>query len=502
MKNSFASAEISALTFCGDGKIYFDETKKLKSSSEGEKFIEMKMTDEGESLEMFSLLWIKNVVEAAAGGPVIEIRKMRNGTAVIETASKEQATKLVKLVNIAGIYSVNLSEIFLRMRTKGVIWCPDLRYSQDQEILEALKPSGVTSIYRLKKRQGKNTPSKCPIPRKIAENLIGLSSKQLHLYAPIEDPKDTGIYFLTFDCELPDELLIGFTKVKVKPFVNNPMRCYKCLKFGHTQTRCKSNVEVCCNCGQTRHTDPTKSERCEKSSKCVNCEAEDHTSFSKGCPIYKKEAEIQVLMKKLRCSYTAAKRQWELKVQSTLAEESAEQLEPTSRPERSREVTAMAHKEVTAKAPKSKPFKESVKKLETGKKRKRTDLRGSSSGESSHDDEVQKPTTSTQSSQRDESEESRPGTSVQLTEENDTDDDQEWNLPKWTVVVDSDTVDSEVEMMMEEGASEEAIKRIKELLLTANKKDKKYLKEKLKEAYKLVRQKARNEVPRINGKIV
>jgi hypothetical protein len=122
MKNSFASAEMTTLTFCGDGKIYFDENKKLKSNSDSEKFLEMKMTDDGESLKMFSLLWLKRVMEAAAGGPVIDVQKKRNGTAIIETANKEQAKNLIKLVNIAGIYSVTLSEMVLPMRSRGVIW--------------------------------------------------------------------------------------------------------------------------------------------------------------------------------------------------------------------------------------------------------------------------------------------------------------------------------------------------------------------------------------------
>jgi hypothetical protein len=269
MKNSFVSAEISELALCGDGKIYFDEEKKLNSGSESGKSLEMKMSDDGESFETFSPIWLKTVVEAAADGPVIEVRKMRNGIVLIETSDKEQASKIIKLVNIAGIYSVTVSEILQPQRTRGVIWCPDLRYSNDREILDALKPAGVVSIHRLQKRETKNVLAFNPTPRKVAENLNGLSSKAVVLFAPIEDSRDTGIYFLTFNCELPTELLIGFSKVKVKPFVNNPMRCYKCLKFGHTQTRCQNNVEVCFNCGQTRHTDQRKSERCEKKLKCV-----------------------------------------------------------------------------------------------------------------------------------------------------------------------------------------------------------------------------------------
>jgi hypothetical protein len=476
MKNSVSSSEIPSLTFCGDGKIYFDETKKLKSESESGKSLEMKMSDDGESFEMFSPIWLKTVVEAAADGPVIEVRKMRNGTVLIETSDKEQASKIIKLVNIAGIYSVTVSEISMPQRTKGVIWCPDLRYSNDQEVLDSLKPAGVVSIQRLQKRETKKVPAFKPTLRKIAENLNGLSSKTVILFAPIEDSRDTGIYFLTFNCELPTELLIGFTKVKVKPFVNNPMRCYKCLKFGHTQTRCKNNVEVCCNCGQTKHTDQRKSERCEKKPKCVNCEA-DHNSFSKSCPIYKKEAEIQVIMKKFRCTYTAAKRRWDFESQSSL-QESAQQVETAQGTGKHREVTAMAHGEVTAKAPKTKPFKVSVKKPETGKKRKKADLRGSSSGESSNEDKEPYAGTSKQSKQDDET---------------DTEDDTKSRES----IEDFEEMFNEVEILMTVDLNE-ATKRIKELLLTANKEEKKYLKDNLKEAYKQIREKARNEIPKIS----
>ena len=60
--------------------------------------------------------------------------------------------------------------------------------------------------------------------------------------------KDTNTLFLTFcNANLPKDIRIGYLRVKVDPCVPNPLRCFKCQKYGHGAQRC-SSAAVCPKC--------------------------------------------------------------------------------------------------------------------------------------------------------------------------------------------------------------------------------------------------------------
>lgn len=82
---------------------------------------------------------------------------------------------------------------------------------------------------------------------------------------------------------------------QVKPFIPNPLRCFKCFQFGHISESCLSEVKICPHCGNTEHivNDPSgRREKCDRPAKCANCQ-QAHNSFSKECEVYKKEYAIQ-----------------------------------------------------------------------------------------------------------------------------------------------------------------------------------------------------------------
>ena len=88
----------------------------------------------------------------------------------------------------------------------------------------------------------------------------------------------------------------------------NPVRSYKCQKFGLTKFNCRKN-EVCNKCGQEDHTD---SQEYTNEPKCVNCQG-NHTSNDKACPKWKeKKKEIQRIKAERGISYTEAKRQMDI----------------------------------------------------------------------------------------------------------------------------------------------------------------------------------------------
>ena len=118
--------------------------------------------------------------------------------------------------------------------------------------------------------------------------------------------KETNTLFLTFcNASLPKDIRIGYLRVKVDPFVQNPLRCFKCQKYGHGAQRC-SSAAVCPKCA-LEHEGPCTNTPTPHPSKCVNCEGA-HPSSSKDCDVWKKEKQIQKVKTEREISYPDARK--------------------------------------------------------------------------------------------------------------------------------------------------------------------------------------------------
>ena len=47
--------------------------------------------------------------------------------------------------------------------------------------------------------------------------------------------------------KIPKEIKIGYQKINVEPYISNPLKCYKCQRFGHHQDQC-TRPPVCRRC--------------------------------------------------------------------------------------------------------------------------------------------------------------------------------------------------------------------------------------------------------------
>ena len=87
---------------------------------------------------------------------------------------------------------------------------------------------------------------------------------------------------------LPISIKIGFPIVKVDVYVANPLRCFKCQRYGHHISKCP-NKETCSKCA---HQGPDHdSSTCSNPLHCINCKAA-HSTFSRECPAWKEEKEV------------------------------------------------------------------------------------------------------------------------------------------------------------------------------------------------------------------
>ncbi len=140
---------------------------------------------------------------------------------------------------------------------KGVVRSPEFAHVSEQDVIEHLKPQGVSDAKRINRKvNGQLTP--------------------------------TNTFILTFNLtELPKEIrLATWLNVRVDAYVPNPLRCYNCQLFGHHKDRCKRDL-ACARCGVPKH----GSDNCVEAEHCINCGG-NHTAFSKDCPKWKVEREV------------------------------------------------------------------------------------------------------------------------------------------------------------------------------------------------------------------
>ena len=163
---------------------------------------------------------------------------------------------------------------------RGVISEPDLLYSTKEEILENLHDQHVIDARRITiRRNGQVLPTK-------------------HI-------------ILTFSCpNLPQRIKAAYLSCSVRPYIPNPLRCFQCQCYGHSKTYCRGSVNCAC-CAEVGH----DSTNCVQPESCVNCKG-DYPAFSRSCPRWILEKEIQVVKITNNISYIEARKNVECRTPS------------------------------------------------------------------------------------------------------------------------------------------------------------------------------------------
>ncbi|GFX38433.1 RNA-directed DNA polymerase from mobile element jockey [Trichonephila clavipes] len=205
------------------------------------------------------------------GGEPKSIKKLRSGDLLIETTSALQSKSFL-LAKTFLDFPLTVNPHKSLNSCRGVISEPDLLSSSEAEILEGLSDQGVTQVRRISiKKDSSLFPTK---------NLI-----------------------LTFNSpKLPSNIKAGYLNCKVRPYIPNPLHCFKCQRFGHSQTSCRGQL-TCSRCASVGHA----STDCSLEPKCINC-LQPHPSDSKLCPKWKIEKQIQEIKTTQNISYPEARK--------------------------------------------------------------------------------------------------------------------------------------------------------------------------------------------------
>ncbi|GFX96213.1 uncharacterized protein TNCV_2291011 [Trichonephila clavipes] len=102
--------------------------------------------------------------------------------------------------------------------------------------------------------------------------------------------------------KLPYSIKAGYLNCKIRPYIPNPLRCFKWQRFGHSQTSCRGQL-TSSRCASVVHS----STDCSLDPKCINC-SQSHSSDSKLCPRWKTEKEIQIIKTNRNLSYVEARK--------------------------------------------------------------------------------------------------------------------------------------------------------------------------------------------------
>ena len=128
-----------------------------------------------------------------------------------ECHSEKHPTCLLKSTIFCNVPIKVISHASLNS-SKGVIRCRELEGVTEEEICEHLSSQGVTSVRRIKVRRNNEL-----LP--------------------------TNTFILTFDVPiLPPSIKSGYLSIPIETFIPNPLRCFKCQRFGHGQNTCRGKL--------------------------------------------------------------------------------------------------------------------------------------------------------------------------------------------------------------------------------------------------------------------
>ena len=248
-----------------------NEKRARNSSPSNDRFFILSAAD-GSDLSTINPFLLGKAVKLQAGS-VAELRKLRNGTVLVKTADSKQASAIQKMERI-GETRIKVEVHRSLNHCKGVVRSKELSFCTNEEIIDELKSQGV----------------------------VGCSN--ISVKSDSGERRKTNTYILTFHTTVPPKhvYISDYLRIPVAVYIPNPLRCFKCQKFGHSQNNCKGQ-KVCARCATPGH-DATD---CTSPHKCTNCSG-DHSAFSKECPSWIKEKNIQQIRAEKGVSFLEARK--------------------------------------------------------------------------------------------------------------------------------------------------------------------------------------------------
>jgi len=136
-------------------------------------------------------------------GTLKSVKRMYKGDILVEKDKATYSKMLLRLAELAGV-PVKVSPHRSLNVSRGVIRSRDIASCSVEEIVEELRPQGVTAAVIIPVRDG-------------------------------DSKRRTNTVILTFASpQPPKHITAGYMRVSVDPYIPNPLRCFNCQKYGHS----------------------------------------------------------------------------------------------------------------------------------------------------------------------------------------------------------------------------------------------------------------------------
>ncbi|KAH7976111.1 hypothetical protein HPB52_008670 [Rhipicephalus sanguineus] len=206
-------------------------------------------------------------IEQQNGGrrDVVHQRLSRRGLLTVRVATADAAIKLLDIKTLGGL-SVEASIPTALLKNEGKIRTVPYR-DTDQQIFEKLRHLGVVSVRRQYSL------------RKTEDGSV------------VRGPR--GVIVLTFkeDVSLPTRVMLGDFSYPVEEYLEPPLQCHNCMRYGHCYKVCRGTVR-CRKCAG-----PHRIKECTvKEMRCANCYG-PHRATYPGCPKRRDAAFAQRIRK-------------------------------------------------------------------------------------------------------------------------------------------------------------------------------------------------------------
>ena len=232
-----------------------DNERSYNSSNNWTRFLVMESSSDDLPLSKLSPFAVQKGFQAVAG-TLKSIKRLRDGSFLVECARKLQAMGFLKTTRF--VYRpIHVSIHKALNSSRGIICCRELSGMIEMEIKTELQEQGVVEVHRV---TVKKDTEKVP----------------------------TNTLFLTFNTpDLTPERDHGWlSKGEGGLVCSNLMCCFNCNTFCHMSQCCKVAAK-CLGCGKDKHEG-----QCEGPKWCSNCNG-PQASSAKDCPVWQKEKEIQ-----------------------------------------------------------------------------------------------------------------------------------------------------------------------------------------------------------------
>ena len=260
-KRAHTEVEVATSDYCDDNS----------PSANYDRWFIMQGTSSDTPLSTLSVFLLAKGLKAAAGN-LKTVKRLEKGDILLEVSSEVQSRCLLKLSNLAGC-PVQVTPHRTMNTSKGVIRCKELINCTKEEILSELQDQSVKDIYNISVKTDSG------------------------------NRRNTNTFIVTFStATTPKYLKIGYIRVPVSVYIPNPLRCFKCQRFGHGSKTCKGDTR-CANCGQVGH----NSSDCHEQPKCCNCSG-THSASSKECPKWVLEKKVQQIKAEKGISFVEARK--------------------------------------------------------------------------------------------------------------------------------------------------------------------------------------------------